>query len=68
MNAIRQTAATITTQKMRRVNMSTLRRGIGLTLVFVLALLRGASGQAGLDFKHVVLTPSDLKWAAPATT
>ena len=42
--------------------MSIVQRGIGLTLVFVLALFRGASGQAGVDFKHVVLTPSDLKW------
>ena len=46
--------------------MNTLRHVVGVTVVFVLALLQ-AAGQAGVDFKHVVLMPSDLMWVDNAT-
>jgi quercetin dioxygenase-like cupin family protein len=42
-------------------------RGIGLTFVFALGLLQGASGQEGHGFPHVILSPSDLKWEDNAT-
>lgn len=39
-----------------------LQRAIGLTLLFALGLLGGATGQTGAGLQHFVVTPSELKW------